>query len=208
MTRLRFFGVAAYELVTPDGKHILIDPFIDDNPGSPVTSGNLEQVDLILVSHAAYDHLGDTEAIARRTGAPVICGGEVTPRARDADGRFPLPLDEKLFRPLKIFRTFSKIRRNTGNLSRITGAWGEKGFRDRFFFHPFGTTTVRCTFLVSYFIVLFSYRPVRCVVYPCLHAIGIAIPAMHGQCVFLPSVYRLWVGIELICLIRCPANPV
>jgi L-ascorbate metabolism protein UlaG (beta-lactamase superfamily) len=29
------------------------------------------------VSHAPFDHLGDTEAIARRTGAPVICGGEV-----------------------------------------------------------------------------------------------------------------------------------
>jgi L-ascorbate metabolism protein UlaG (beta-lactamase superfamily) len=34
-------------------------------------------VDLILVSHAAFDHLGDAEAIARRTGAPVVCGGEV-----------------------------------------------------------------------------------------------------------------------------------
>lgn len=77
MTRLRFFGVAAYELVTPDGKHILIDPFLDENPGSPVKSHELEQVDVIVVSHAAYDHFGDTEAIARRTGAPVVCGAEV-----------------------------------------------------------------------------------------------------------------------------------
>jgi L-ascorbate metabolism protein UlaG (beta-lactamase superfamily) len=77
MTTLRFFGVAAYELITGDGKHILIDPFLDDNPGSPVKSADLERVDLIVVSHAAPDHLGDTEAIARRTGAPVICGGEV-----------------------------------------------------------------------------------------------------------------------------------
>ncbi|MEP7187895.1 MAG: metal-dependent hydrolase [Roseiflexaceae bacterium] len=76
-TRIRFFGVAAYEIVTSDGKHILIDPFLDDNPGSPIKSPELEQVDLVLVSHAAVDHLGDTEAIARRTGAPVICGGEV-----------------------------------------------------------------------------------------------------------------------------------
>jgi L-ascorbate metabolism protein UlaG (beta-lactamase superfamily) len=76
-TEIRFFGVAAYEIVTRQGQHILIDPFLDDNPGSPVKSGQLERVDLILVSHAAPDHLGDTEAIARRTGAPVICGGEV-----------------------------------------------------------------------------------------------------------------------------------
>jgi len=77
MTKIRFFGVAAYELITSEGKHILVDPFLDENPGSPVKSHELERVDLVIVSHAAMDHLGDTEAIARRTGAPVICGGEV-----------------------------------------------------------------------------------------------------------------------------------
>ena len=34
-TRIRFFGVAAYELTTKAGLHILIDPFLDDNPGVP-----------------------------------------------------------------------------------------------------------------------------------------------------------------------------
>jgi len=76
-TRIRFFGVAAYELITEVGQHILIDPFLDENPGSPIKSAELLRVDLILVSHAAVDHLGDAESIARRTGAPVICGGEV-----------------------------------------------------------------------------------------------------------------------------------
>jgi L-ascorbate metabolism protein UlaG (beta-lactamase superfamily) len=76
-TRIRFLGVAAYEIITSQGRHILIDPFLDENPGSPIKSYELEQVDLVIVSHAAFDHLGDTEAIARRTGAPIICGGEV-----------------------------------------------------------------------------------------------------------------------------------
>src|SRR5947209_16969367 len=76
-TRIRFFGVAAYEIVTRDGCHVLVDPFLDENPGSPVTHDRLERVDLVIVSHAAYDHLGDTGAIARRFGCPVICGGEV-----------------------------------------------------------------------------------------------------------------------------------
>jgi L-ascorbate metabolism protein UlaG (beta-lactamase superfamily) len=67
----------AYELITQEGKHVLLDPLLDENPGSPVKSDQLAQVDLVIVSHAAPDHLGDTEAIARRTGAPVICGGEV-----------------------------------------------------------------------------------------------------------------------------------
>ncbi len=76
-TQIRFFGVAAYELINQAGQHILIDPFLDENPGSPIKSADLLRVDLILVSHAAVDHLGDTESIARRTGAPVVCGGEV-----------------------------------------------------------------------------------------------------------------------------------
>jgi L-ascorbate metabolism protein UlaG (beta-lactamase superfamily) len=77
MTRIRFLGVAAYEIVTNGGQHILVDPFLDENPGCPIRSDELERVDLIVVSHAPFDHFGDTEKIARRTGAPVICGGEV-----------------------------------------------------------------------------------------------------------------------------------
>lgn len=76
-TKIRFFGVAAYEIVTRQGVHILVDPFLDENPGSPAKHDSFERVDLVVVSHAAYDHLGDTEHIARRYGCPVICGGEV-----------------------------------------------------------------------------------------------------------------------------------
>ncbi|MGH9341072.1 MAG: MBL fold metallo-hydrolase [Acidobacteriota bacterium] len=77
MIQIRFFGVAGYEIINNQGQHILIDPFLDENPGCPVKSCDLGQVDLILVSHAAFDHLGDTECIARRSGAPIVCGGEV-----------------------------------------------------------------------------------------------------------------------------------
>ena len=37
----------------------------------------LETPDVILVSHAALDHYGDTAALAKRTGAPVICDAAV-----------------------------------------------------------------------------------------------------------------------------------
>ena len=54
-TQIRFFGVAAYELVTSASQHIFLDPFLDSNPGSPVRSHELSQVDLILVTHAAFE---------------------------------------------------------------------------------------------------------------------------------------------------------
>lgn len=74
-TRLRFLGVAGYEVIGPAWR-VLIDPFLT-GPVSAISPDDLERPDAILVSHAAYDHIGDTAAIARRTGAPVICGGEV-----------------------------------------------------------------------------------------------------------------------------------
>jgi L-ascorbate metabolism protein UlaG (beta-lactamase superfamily) len=76
-TRIRFHGVAAYEIVTRAGLRILLDPFLDDNPGAPARHDSFDKVDLVVVSHAAVDHMGDTEQIARRYGCPVICGGEV-----------------------------------------------------------------------------------------------------------------------------------
>ena len=76
-TRIRFHGVATYEIITRAGLRILCDPFLDDNPGAPVRSDSFDKVDLVIVSHAAFDHLGDTDKIAARYGCPVICGGEV-----------------------------------------------------------------------------------------------------------------------------------
>jgi len=72
-TTLSFLGVAGYDIAGPDHR-ILIDPCLTANPAAPVGPDDLETPDVILVSHAAFDHLGDTAAIARRTGAPVVCG--------------------------------------------------------------------------------------------------------------------------------------
>ena len=74
-TRITFLGVAGYEVVGPSFR-FLVDPYLSGPVPSPDPDA-LERPDVILVSHAAFDHLGDTARIARRTGAPVVCGGEV-----------------------------------------------------------------------------------------------------------------------------------
>ncbi len=71
-TRLRYLGAAGYEIESPTHR-ILIDPFLTDNPLAPCGPDDLAPPDVILVSHAAMDHFGDTPSIAGRTGAPVIC---------------------------------------------------------------------------------------------------------------------------------------
>jgi len=58
------------------GTHLLIDPFLT---GNPLTDVSAEQVaaDYILVSHGHGDHVGDTVAIAQRTGATTISNFEI-----------------------------------------------------------------------------------------------------------------------------------
>lgn len=71
---LQWFGQSAFKITTPGGKVILIDPFITKNPKTPQTFKDLKtlgKVDLILVTHGHGDHVGDTVAIAKMTGAPV-----------------------------------------------------------------------------------------------------------------------------------------
>lgn len=75
-TRIRFLGIAGYEIVSPDHR-ILIDPCLSAQSRPPVHADEIEAPDVILVSHAAFDHYGDTAAIALRTGAPVVCGADV-----------------------------------------------------------------------------------------------------------------------------------
>lgn len=75
-TRIRFLGIAGYEIVSERGR-VLVDPCLTAQSAPPVAPEALERPDVILVSHGAFDHLGDTAAIARRTGAPVVCGADV-----------------------------------------------------------------------------------------------------------------------------------
>ncbi len=71
---LRFLGHAAVEVVS-GGTNLLIDPFITGNPVCPVKADELNP-NYILVTHFHGDHVGDTAAIAKRTGATVITTAE------------------------------------------------------------------------------------------------------------------------------------
>ena len=75
----QFLGFSTFLITTAKGTRILIDPYLNDNKSSPLKADDLEQVDLILVSHGAFDHMQDTAEIAIKHNCPVICGGEVKP---------------------------------------------------------------------------------------------------------------------------------
>ncbi len=58
------------------GHHILVDPFLSDNPAASTTADQVP-ADFILVSHGHGDHIADAAAVAKRTGASVISNFEI-----------------------------------------------------------------------------------------------------------------------------------
>lgn len=76
MLRLTWYGHAAWD-VDINGTHVLIDPFLAGNPVATVTAETVP-ADYIVVTHGHSDHLGDTVAIAKRTGATVIANAEIS----------------------------------------------------------------------------------------------------------------------------------
>lgn len=71
---ITWLGHAAFEVVSPGGTRLLIDPFLTGNPSTPKELQDLSRYrpDAILVSHSHGDHKGDAEAIAGTSGAKVI----------------------------------------------------------------------------------------------------------------------------------------
>lgn len=74
-TEVIWYGHAAIGIKTA-GKFILVDPFFTGNPQASAKAEDLSP-DYILVTHGHGDHLGDTLAIAKRTGAMVISNTEI-----------------------------------------------------------------------------------------------------------------------------------
>jgi L-ascorbate metabolism protein UlaG (beta-lactamase superfamily) len=73
--RITWLGHSAFALDV-DGHPVLLDPFLTGNPLGAADPNRLA-AELIFLSHAHGDHLGDTVPIAKRTGAKVVSNFEI-----------------------------------------------------------------------------------------------------------------------------------
>ena len=75
MLTYTYYGHSCFLL--NDGKYkVLTDPFLTENPLATAKPEDI-QCDFILVSHGHFDHLGQAEVIAKRTGAQVLAIPEI-----------------------------------------------------------------------------------------------------------------------------------
>lgn len=75
---LTYFGHSTFQIES-GGTTILVDPFFEDNPHTDVAPDDLDP-DVILITHAHFDHFADAPSIATRTGALVISNFEIVSR--------------------------------------------------------------------------------------------------------------------------------
>lgn len=76
--KVTWLGHAAFRIETAKAK-ILIDPFFTGNPSFDATKRKEATAGLthILLTHGHGDHVGDTVAIARETGATVLANADL-----------------------------------------------------------------------------------------------------------------------------------
>src|SRR4051794_11367658 len=73
---LEWFGWSHFRLTSPNGKVILLNPFLT-NPDSTISLDDLSKVDLILPADGHGDETGQTPEIALKTGAKIFAPFEL-----------------------------------------------------------------------------------------------------------------------------------
>jgi L-ascorbate metabolism protein UlaG (beta-lactamase superfamily) len=58
-TKATWLGHGTYRFETTEGKTVIVDPWVMNNPGCPDNLKKVDALDLVLITHAHFDHIGD-----------------------------------------------------------------------------------------------------------------------------------------------------
>lgn len=84
--QVTYYGHSAININTGSAS-LLVDPYISGNPlAEKIVSPDELNPDFILVTHAHFDHWGDTAAIALQSGAQVIANFEIATHLQNKHG--------------------------------------------------------------------------------------------------------------------------
>jgi L-ascorbate metabolism protein UlaG (beta-lactamase superfamily) len=70
---LTWLGHGSFHVVSPRGTHLLLDPWIEGNPMTPLGDVPITHADAILVTHAHGDHASDVVRLAKKFRCAVVC---------------------------------------------------------------------------------------------------------------------------------------
>jgi len=68
-TKITYIGHATFLIKTPGNKTIVIDPWLGENPSCPESFNSAEKlgaVDIMLITHGHFDHIGDAVSVGNK----------------------------------------------------------------------------------------------------------------------------------------------
>ena len=73
---ITWLGHAAFQIATADGRTILVDPWIT-NPSSPDAKREFDRVDIMLITHGHFDHVGDAVDLGSQFQPSTVANFEI-----------------------------------------------------------------------------------------------------------------------------------
>jgi L-ascorbate metabolism protein UlaG (beta-lactamase superfamily) len=70
--RVTWLGHGTFAFGLPDGRTVLLDPWVQGNPACPEDVKKHLAPDLMLATHGHFDHIGDAVELARRSKPDVV----------------------------------------------------------------------------------------------------------------------------------------
>lgn len=70
--RVTWLGHSAFRVMTPSGKVIVIDPWVESNPMCPAELKRFERIDTLLITHGHFDHIADAVDLAKQFKPQVV----------------------------------------------------------------------------------------------------------------------------------------
>lgn len=127
-SQLQLLGHATFRISTPEGKIILIDPWLTDNEFIPAQYRKQDQVDLMLITHGHEDHFDpDILKIIEKT-QPIVIANPMCRWYLIEQG-----INERLIEPMNLGGTISVIHTevtmvNAFHISHIPMPDGKIGY--------------------------------------------------------------------------------
>src|SRR5687767_15497077 len=65
-TTITWLGHGTFKYQTSEGKVVIVDPWVMNNPACPDSEKTQDAIDLMLVTHGHFDHIGDAVELAKK----------------------------------------------------------------------------------------------------------------------------------------------
>ena len=70
--QLTWLGHSAFRITTPSGKIVVVDPWVEHNPACPDSLKRFDRIEVMLITHGHFDHIGDAVDLAKRHKPEVV----------------------------------------------------------------------------------------------------------------------------------------